>query len=275
MIPKLLSSRNKEERLKRQDSKDDIRHSSKTARKDLKEETIKSSSLVASPTYASKDETSKSGIRIFRRDNSREDVGRDNSNSIKESGKGKQQEKQERTESVGGAARSRSTSEHNRARFEDGDSKDDANDTEEPQSKSVEAVTSIEQDDVILDSRQDEKVGAENRQEARMLNVIVAENRVQDERMQESRTMVVGEEVIDAKYLLANREPVESVEENHKEQDHDEEESRNIAEQLLDVSSDGDVNSTIGERKGPLEIGYGKRPDEFQVVSECTCDLYV
>jgi len=271
LIPKLLSSRGKEERLKRQDSKDDIRHSSKIARKDFssKEENSKSSSLIIASS-ASKDETSKSGIRIFRRDNSREDVSRDSSNSIKEFGKGKQQEKQERTENVGGTARSR-IAEQSRTRCEDDDSKDDADDAEESLSKSVEA--SLDKDEVILESRQDERL--ENRQDTRMLDVIIAENRIQDERMQEQRTMVVGEEIIDAKYLLASREPVESIKKNDKERDNDEEETTDIAERLLDIGSDGDITGIIGERKGPLEIGYGKRPDEFQVVSEYICESYV
>lgn len=73
--------------------------------------------------------------------------------------------------------------------------------------------------------------------------------------------MIVGE-VIDEKHLLA-REPVESAE-NDKQ---DDEETRDTAERLLD-SSDGDVIGIIGERRSLLEIGYGKRLDEFQVVSE-------
>jgi hypothetical protein len=272
LIPKLLSTRGKEERLKRQDSKDDIRHSSKIARKDSssKEENSKSSSLIVALS-ASKDESSKSGIRVFRRDNSREDVGRDSSNSIKEFGKGKQQEKQERTENVGGVARSRIAGEQNRTSCEDNDSKDDADDVEESSSKNAEV--SFEQDEVILESRQDERL--QDRQNARMFDVIITENRIQDERMQEKRTMVVGEEIIDAKYLLANREPVESIKKNDKQRDNDEEETTDITERLLDIGSDGDITGTIGERKGPLEIGYGKRPDEFQVVSEYTCESYV
>lgn len=283
LIPKLLSCRGKEERLKRQDSKDDIRHSSKIARKDPKEESSKSSSLVASPTSASKDETSKSGIRIFRR-NSREDaVGKDSSaNSIKEPVKGKQQEKQERTDSVGGAARSRTAGESSGAtRCEDDDDEAD-----KPLScESVDrSVTSVERevDDVTLDSsRRDEekKVDAGNRQETRgMLDVIVAENRMRDERMLEQRTMVVGgeeeedeeeEEVTDAKYSLvsASREPIESVAENDTGQDNDEKETSDVSERLVDVSSDGDIG-TSSERKSPPEINYGKRSDDFQVVSE-------
>lgn len=246
LIPKLLSTRGKEERLKRQDSKDDIRHSSKIARKEpLREESSSSkpSSMIVSPTSGSKDEGGKSGIRVSRRDNGREDVGRNS--SVKDSGKVKQQEKQERTESVGGA-----------------DDADDADDAEESLSRSAEAVTSIEQ------------VDADGQRGAKMLDVIVAENRMQDDRVQEQRTMLVGEEKIEAKYMLAaDREPVESVAENDKERDNDEEDARDIAERLLDVSSDGDVTGgTAGERKGLVDIGYGKKPDEFQVVSEFICE---
>lgn len=272
LIPKLLSSRSKEERLKRQDSKDDIRHLSRSARKDFKEES-KSSSLVVSPTSASKDEVWKSGIRIFRRDNSREDVGRDCANSIKESAKGKQQEKQERTEVVGGAARLKATGEEqSRTRCEDG--KDDANDAERLSSKREEAIASIDSDSTVLDARSDGKADAE-RQDARMIDMIIAENRTQDERMREQDTMVLGNEMIDEKHLLAAQEPIESVAENDKEQDNDEEKTRDTAEQSLDVGSDGDVTGIASERKGSLEIGYGKRPDEFQVVSEYICVLFV
>lgn len=272
LIPKLLSSRNKEERLKRQDSKDDIRHLSKSVRKDLKEE-CKSPSLVTSPTSVSKDEVCKSGIRIFRRDNSREDVGRDSANSIKESAKGKQQEKQERTEIVGGAARLKATGDQSRTRYEDG--KDNANDAEESPSRREEAVASIESDLTVLDVQSDEKANAEH-QDVRMIDVIIAENRTQDERMRQQDTMVLGNEAINEKHLLVTREPIESVAKNDESQDNDEEEeTRHTAEQLLDIGSDGDVTGIASERKGSLEIGYGKRPDEFQVVSEYACVLFV
>lgn len=269
LIPKLLSSRSKEERLKRQDSKDDIRHLSRSARKDFKEDS-KSPSLVTSPTSASKDEVCKSGIRIFRRDNSREDVGRDNANLIKDSAKGKQQEKQERTEVVGGA-RLRAADEQSRTRCEDG--KDDANDVEGSSSRREEAIASIESDTTVLDAQPDEKADA-TLQDARMIDVIIAENRTHDERMREKDTMVLGNEEIDEKHLLATRESIESVTESNKGQDNDEEETRDIAEQSLDVGSDGDVTGIASERKGSLEIGYGKRPDEFQVVSEYACVLW-
>ncbi|XP_029175855.1 uncharacterized protein LOC114944217 isoform X2 [Nylanderia fulva] len=240
LIPKLLSSRSKEERLKRQDSKDDIRYSSKSGRK----EETKSSSLVIG-----KDEAGKLGIRIFRRDNSREDVGRDGTNLIKESAKGKQQEKQERVENVGGTTRSRVGVEQSRTRCEDG-----RNDIEELSSSNEAAIeaSSLEQHEIIL------------LDDARMLDVVVSEDSTQDERMRDRDTMVMGEEVINEKRLLATPESLESVVENDKERNNNEEETRNTADRLLDVGSDaGDV---IGERKGPLEIGYGKRTDEFQVV---------
>lgn len=270
LIPKLLSSRNKEERLKRQDSKDDIRHSSKSARK----EEGKFPSLIISSTSANKDEicSNKSGIRIFRRDNSREDVGRECVNSIKESAKGKQPEKQERTEIVGGAARSRASGEQSRTRCEDG--KDDANDVEGLLSRREEAVGSIEPSSTVPEVRP-EKTDAEP-QDAKMIDMIIAENRTQDERMREQDTMVLGNEAMDEKHLLATREPIESVTENDKARDNDEEKMRDTDEQSLDVGSDGDVTGIAdGERKGSLDIGYGKRLDEFQVVSEYACVLFV
>lgn len=266
LIPKLLSSRSKEERLKRQDSKDDIRHSSKSARKDSKEE-AKTSSLIASSS-ASKDDGGggkASGIRIFRRDNSREDVGRESANSIG-SAKGKQQDKaQERTDDrgVGGATRSRAAGEQNKTRCEDG--KDAVDVSEESPLRREEST--IEQGEA---RRQDKReiiaqADIEIVQDAGMIDVIVAEDRTQDER-REQDTMVVGE-VIDEKHLLA-REPVESSAENDKQ---DDDETRDTAERLLD-GSDGDVTGIAGERRSLLEIGYGKRLDEFQVVSEYTVD---
>ncbi|KYN17542.1 Synaptotagmin-like protein 5 [Trachymyrmex cornetzi] len=261
LIPKLLSSRSKEERLKQQDSKDDIRPLSRSARKDFKEES-KSPSLAISQTSTNKDEVYKSGIRIFRRENSREDVGKDSANSIKESAKGKQQEKQERTEVVGGAAKLKATDEPNRTRCEDG--KDNANDAERSSSGREEAHASIESDSTVLDAQSDEKVDAKH-QDARMIDMIIAENRTQDERMREQDTIVLDNEAIDEKHLLATREPIESIVENQ-EQDNNEKETRNVIEQLLDIGSDGDVIGITNERKGSLEIGYGKRPDEFQVV---------
>lgn len=269
LIPKLLSTRSKEERLKRQDSKDDIRHSSKSGRK---EETKFSSLIVVSSTSGGKDEAGKSGIKIFRRDNSREDVGRDSTNPIKESAKGKQQDRQERVESVGGATRSRVAGiEQSRTRCED--DKNDANDIEELSSRNEATIeaSSLEQHEIIL---LDSRIDAENRN-TRMLNVIVSEDSTRNERMRERDTMIMGEEVINEKRLLVTPESIESIVENDKERNNNEEELRDTADRLLDVGSDaGDV---IGERKGPLEIGYGKRPDEFQVVSEymfVNCLLY-
>lgn len=261
LIPKLLSSRSKEERLKRQDSKDDIRHPSKSARKDSKEE-AKISSLVASPSASKDDGGGKaSGIRIFRRDNSREDVGRESANSIG-SAKGKQQDKtQERTEDrgVGGTTRSRVAGEQNRTRCDD--SKDVNNANEGSSSRCEESIVPVERDEATRDKEETAtQADVEVVQDTGMIDVIVAEDRTQDER-REQDTMVVGE-VIDEKHLLA-REPVEPAE-NDKQ---DDEETRDTAERLLD-GSDGDVTGIAGERRSLLEIGYGKRLDEFQVVSE-------
>lgn len=261
LIPKLLSSRGKDERLKRQDSKDDIRHSLKSTRKDPKEE-VRSSPFFALLTPTGKDEAGKSGIRIFRRDNSREDVGRESANLIKESAKGKQ----ERTETVGGSTKSKVTGEQNKIKCED--CKEGDNDAEES-SRIVETIVSIEQDDII--PKENEKFDVES-QNARMIDVIVVGNRTQDERTREQNTMVVGEEMmIDEKHLLAIDEPVESVAENDKEQYNIEE---GIAERLLDVSSDGDIG-VVTEKKGLLEFGYEKRADEFQVVSEILSFIFI
>ncbi|XP_076397425.1 uncharacterized protein LOC100882849 isoform X2 [Megachile rotundata] len=96
LIPKLLSPRAKEDRLKRQDSKDDVRCAGKSRKEDTKPK-----------------EESRLGNRLFRRDNSREDVGRDSGNSnANVAAKGKQtgkEEKQDRPEErVGVSATSKS-----------------------------------------------------------------------------------------------------------------------------------------------------------------------
>lgn len=267
LIPKLLSSRSKEERLKRQDSKDDIRHVSKFARRDSKEEaksSSSSSSLVASPPPASKDEAGKCGIRILRRDNSREDVGRDSPNPFS-TAKGKQQDKQERTEDrgVGGATRSKATSEHGKAKCE-GDDKD-ANDAGVSSTWTLPLTSSKDQEVAIASIEQNETTPRNDFadseiQNVEMIDVIVAQNRTQDER-REQDTMVVGE-MIDEKHLLA-REPTDSTESDKQ----DDEEMRDTTERLLECS-DGDVTGIVGERRSLLEIGYGKKLDEYQVVSE-------
>ncbi|XP_024943527.1 uncharacterized protein LOC107270394 isoform X2 [Cephus cinctus] len=68
-----ISPRTKDDRLKRQDSRDEIRHTSKANRRDSKDSKEDSRSFQFCQTGR---EESKTGIRIFRRD-SREDVGRD------------------------------------------------------------------------------------------------------------------------------------------------------------------------------------------------------
>lgn len=279
LIPKLLPFRGKEERLKRQDSKDDIRHSVKPARKDPREE-AKSPLFVATPlTPTSKDEAGKSGLRIFRRDNSREDsVG--SANSIKESAKGTKQERA--AESVGGStAKSKVTGgEQNRIKCEEHKECAANNDPEEStSSRIVETTVPVEgrQEAVILDPQENEKrPDVESQDDARMIDVIVVGNRTQVERTsREQNAMVAGEEqMTDEKqqqHSLAIQEP--SVETVASENDNSEgrlERDTCVAERSLDVSSsDGDVVGVVAEKKGSLEFGYyEKRSDEFQVVSE-------
>lgn len=254
LIPKLLSSRGKEERLKRQDSKDDVRHPFRSARRDSKEE-AKPAPLVA-PSSADKDEAAKPGLRIFRRDNSREDVGVDVSSNSSGSAKGRQQDKTEDRAGVGGGA--------TRSRGEQKEIGERSSRTsrcgENGKDNAVEGSSSPRSEAPIVPF--DEAADSDEiRDSARMIDVIVAENRTQEERRVQDK-MVVGE-LIDEKHLLA-REPTVEAAENDK---RDDDETRDITTDRLLDCSDSDVTGASGERKGLLEIGYGKKLDEFQVVS--------
>lgn len=249
--------------MKRQDSKDDIRHPFKLTRKDSKEE-AKCSSLTIS-TITNKDESiNKSELRFFRRDNNRENVGRDITNSFT-AAKGKQYDKlQERAEDrgVGGTVKLKVAHEENRSRYEDSDDVEGSS-----LGKNEEVIVATTQNEFsTFISRQGRKIDAEN---ARMTEVVVlVKDGTQNEQLE--KNMIV-DEMIDEKHLLV-RKPVDSSPEDDKQ---DDVEMTDTADERLLDSSDGDVTGIAGERKNLLDFGYGKKVDEPQVVSKynrsCMC----
>ncbi|XP_051167427.1 uncharacterized protein LOC127285450 isoform X2 [Leptopilina boulardi] len=79
-IPKLLSPRNKEEKLKRQDSKDDIRHIGGSNRRQKEATKDEIATIKSLPCQSSLRDDVK-GVRFFRRE-SKEDVGRESATTI-------------------------------------------------------------------------------------------------------------------------------------------------------------------------------------------------
>ncbi|KOC63009.1 Synaptotagmin-like protein 5, partial [Habropoda laboriosa] len=258
LIPKLISPRSKEDRLKRQDSKDDIRCVPKTARKDSKEETRST----AFQSVAKED--SKHGIRLFRRDNSREDVGREsansNANSAAVAAKGKQvgkEEKQERTEErVGVSSTSKSKStvhEQGRTKVpgregskESRDGKSSRNDEEEPCVEQYERVRTEEaaNEQTMLDVVvTDEKLLEEQEGVKKGEKEVKKEIHATEADKEEESSMV---EVVEA---LENNKNVDSMKET--------------AESLVE-NPETDVTA-LGtyERKDTV---HGRKSDEFQVV---------
>ncbi|CAL7936099.1 unnamed protein product [Xylocopa violacea] len=228
LIPKLLSPRNKEDRLKRQDSKDDVRCASKSGRKDAKEETR------GSPSQATAKEDSKYGIRLFRRDNSREDVGRENASSNTNcavaAAKGKQtvkEEKQERTEERVGVS---STSKPKWTAHEQGGRT---------------RVPCREGSKESLD-------GKPSRAEA-MLDVVATDGKLLEER---EGVRKADEE--------ANEEQVSMVEEAEPLENEKNADSMKETAESLYENSENDVGALATyERKDPA---HGRKSDDFQVV---------
>ncbi|XP_006558608.2 uncharacterized protein LOC408337 isoform X10 [Apis mellifera] len=252
LIPKLLSPRVKEDRLKRQDSKDDIRCSSKSIRKETKEETR------GSGVQSTGKEDSKYVIRLFRRDNSREDVGRDslnsNANSSAIAAKGKQggkEEKQERTEEqrVGVSTTSKSKStvhEQGKAKAREG---------------SKESLDGKRNDEEGPCASQHERVKVEAKEQT-MLDVVVNDEKKLVEE-QEGVKKGDKEEILGC--TEARKEGESMVEEAEVfENDKNKDSMKEISESLIE-NSEPDCNAFgTFERK---DIGiHGRRSDDFQVV---------
>ncbi|XP_026674069.1 uncharacterized protein LOC108630715 isoform X3 [Ceratina calcarata] len=213
LIPKLLSPRSKEDRLKRQDSKDDVRCLSKP-RRDSKEEVRGTTGQCST------------GIRLFRRDNSREDVGRDtipNANSSV-AAKGKQTVKEEKPECVGVTT------------------------TSKPKSTVELARASLDGGNSSKRNCEEEQQHEKKRVRDEMLDVVV-----NDEKLLEEREGVKKEENEERNKEGSMIEEAEALE-NDKNAD-------SMKEESLIENSDNDV--TALERKEP---GPGKKSDDFQVV---------
>ncbi|XP_034184990.2 uncharacterized protein LOC117606542 isoform X2 [Osmia lignaria lignaria] len=245
LIPKLLSPRGKEDRLKRQDSKDDVRCGTKSGRKEPKDETR---------NWSGNKEESRLGIRIFRRDNSREDVGRESANSnANAAAKGKQagkEEKQERTEErVGVSATSKSKSTvHEQSRTKVSVNKESPDgklrlDEESPR---------VEQDDRV----RDEAAGKEDT----MLDVVVTDEIL----LKEQENVKKGEEREGKGFAEAEDSMLDDTEasENDKNTDSMKDTSESFAE-----NADADVAAFRAfERKAVTDVAYGKKSDDFQVI---------
>lgn len=208
--------------MKRQDSKDDVRCGTKSGRRET--------------NWTG----GKEGIRIFRRDNSREDVGRESGNS---NAKGKQAGKEERTEErvgVCAATKSRSTvNEQSRTRV--------AVDKERTDEEGP-------QDDRV---REDPggKVGT-------MLDVVVTDEIL----LKEQENVRKGEEREGKGFAEAEDSMLDDTEtsENDKNTDSAKDTSEGFVE-----NADTDVAALRAiERKAVTDFAYGKKSDDFQVVSK-------
>ncbi|XP_043252616.1 uncharacterized protein LOC122397499 isoform X1 [Colletes gigas] len=249
LIPKLLSPRSKEEKLKRQDSKDDIRSIWKSSRKDAKED--------AKSSVPGK-EDSKHDVRVSRRDSSREDVGRDSRNSNVNAtavvaAKGKQsgkEEKQERTEERVGVS---TTSRSKLTAHEYGRTKASAR-----ESKEMLDGKPSRRDEESLYIEQNERVRIEaGGKEGTMLDVDPADEKLIEDREGVKR----GQEVANAeKEVVDLLHEEEQVSENENNTDSMKESAESFLENETDVT-DFEAN----ERKA-TDFGHGKKSDDFQVV---------
>lgn len=237
----MLSPRSKEERLKRQDSKDDIRGLWKSSRKDGKEESRGSAGK----------EDCKYGIRLFRRDNSREDVAREsgnsNANSAALAGKGKQAGKEEKPEErvgVWSSSKSKWTvQEQGRTRSQG----------REGSKESLDGGKWSRNEEEGPRVNQNERVKAQNQQT--MLDVVLTDEKPLLEEQQAARKAD----------KQSNKEEDQMVQQAEAlENDKNADSMKETAECLID-SSETDVTAF-----GPYErkdIGHGKKLDDFQVVS--------
>ncbi|XP_053977507.1 uncharacterized protein LOC128875706 isoform X1 [Hylaeus volcanicus] len=259
LIPKLLSPRSKEEKLKRQDSKDDIRSAWKSGRKESKEE-------LRSSVFGKED--SKHGIRIFRRDNSREDVGRDGKNSNanaaanvgvaakgKQSGKEEKQDRPEERVGVSTTSKSKSTvNEHGRTKVSARESKETL---DGKSSRRDEESPRVEQNARV-------RIEAGSKEET-MLDVVVADEKLLEEQEGVRKGEKGGQ--LEKKLTKPGKEedPMceeEEVSENEKHIDS----MKDSAESFLESTETDVAEFETNERKAVGDLGHGKKSDDFQVV---------
>nr|XP_033338945.1 uncharacterized protein LOC117227629 [Megalopta genalis] len=245
LIPKLLSPRNKDDKLKRHDSKDDIRFGGKLSRKNSKEE------VRGSPFQSGNKEDCKHGIRLFRRDNSREDVGRNsggnsNGNATGVAAKGKQDGKEE--ERVGVSSRPKSTVQE-QARTKVVLAREDRETFDEKWSRNEEeCVNARENDRVKPEPDTKEKI---------MLDVVAAEEKLFKQGVKKSdkakKIATEQEDQIDQEYQdEEGYKDIESTKET------DDSEFDHVEADCIDLREN--------EKKIAADLGQGKKSEDFQMM---------
>lgn len=221
----------------------------KSSRKDSKEET-RSFAL-----QSGNKEDTKLGIRIFRRDNSREDVGRDSANPSSIAGpvssKGKQacrEEKQERTEErVGVSSTSKSKP------------------TVHEQSK-TKVLTRESQESLDERSSRDEEASVEQNdrvsKKGTMLDVVVVDEKLLEDQEGVKRGEKEGRE----KVSTEGKNEDSMVEEKEVSENENLDSMKEAAESLLDIS-ETDASAFGANERRSADLGHGRKSDEVQVVS--------
>ncbi|XP_076226143.1 uncharacterized protein LOC116427482 isoform X2 [Nomia melanderi] len=245
LIPKLLSTRSKEDKLKRQDSKDDIRFGGKLSRRNSKEE------VRGNAFQAGNKEDCKHGVRLFRRDNSREDVGRNsggnsNGNATGVSTKGKQDGKEE--ERVGVSTRPKSTVQE-QGRTKAVLAREDRETFDDKWSRNEEDCLNVKENDrVRLEIECKEKI---------MLDVVDPEEKLHMEGVKNSDRM---------EKIVTGQEDRMEQEEQDEGGIEDTESVKETVEYVFDhVEVDG-TGFRENERKIAVDINQGKKFEDFQVV---------
>lgn len=246
LIPKLLSTRSKEDKLKRQDSKDDIRFGGKLSRRNSKEE------VRGNAFQAGNKEDCKHGVRLFRRDNSREDVGRNsggnsNGNATGVSTKGKQDGKEE--ERVGVSTRAKSTVQE-QGRTKAVLAREDRETFDDKWSRSEEdCLNGKENDRVRFEIECKEKI---------MLDVLDLKEKLFMEGVKKSDRM---------EKIVTGQEDRMEQEEQDEGGIEDAESVKETVEYVFDhVEVDG-TGFRENERKIAVDVNQGKKFEDFQVVS--------
>ncbi|XP_076646141.1 uncharacterized protein LOC143355304 [Halictus rubicundus] len=243
LIPKLLSPRNKEDKLKRQDSKDDVRSGGKLSRRNSKEE------VRGSPFQPGNKEDCKHGIRLFRRDNSREDVGRNsggnsNGNATGVAAKGKQDGKEE--ERVGVSSRPKSTVQE-QARTKAVLAREDRETFDEkwPRNEEEFAINARENDRAKPEANANEKI---------MLDVVAAEEKLLKQGVKKSdKARKIPAELEDQIDLVHPDEDECRGAESTKETDESE-------------VDHAEADLRENDKKNAADLGLGKKAEEFQVM---------
>ena len=276
-IPKLLSPKNKEEKLKRQDSKDDIRHIAGTNRRQ-KEETKPS----IGQTFVRDDV--KTGIRFFRRE-SKEDVGRESATTITNSCVTKErplnkEESQEWTDECVGETTSRSKFNLAEFNFKSGLKESTGSECitrEDPKKGEIEDIEKreeIEEVEKVEDRRED----SEEEVSTKMANELTqSEDHLDEPNLQKSSEKeedilknTEKDEVEHEKGKFRGRKDLEEKEQEEEkgEDTPDFKNLRETVEEAICVSDNnyGDIVPLMGDKKFTEGTSSGKKAEDFQVV---------